>query len=244
MKRYLGIITGMLFVLNIFFSWAVAGEIQNGVTPGAKTDVTQNISTKDIIWTSGELADHIFGDQTLYYDTDPIVAPTSSQLEFKYGLWNSPDVTLSVSLNGTYLGSVVADQGYISPGPEYETWDVTGILQDGVNHIEVYASPSGGEAIVGAFTIYGEMTTGSINGTVTDVTGKPLRAIVIAINLETKEKAWAITDVNGHYEILDLEQGNYLVLCIKRGYKPGITTAFVMAGEATIVHFELSPKLE
>jgi len=86
------------------------------------------------------------------------------------------------------------------------------------------------------------MPPGSINGTVTDVTGKPLRAFVIAINTETKEKGKAVTDVNGNYKIPDLKQGNYLVLCIKRGYKLGITRAFVMADESTIVNFELVPK--
>lgn len=152
MKRLIMMV--MFLCLIIQGVSAIAGETRNGITTGVEINLPQNVSTLSIVWTSGELADHIFGDQTLSYNTNPITAPIQSQLEFKYGLWNSPNVTLSVSLNGTFLGSVVADQGYISPGPEYETWDVTGILQDGVNSIEVQALPSTGEAIVGAFTIY------------------------------------------------------------------------------------------
>jgi outer membrane protein assembly factor BamB len=85
---------------------------------------------------------------------------------------------------------------------------------------------------------------GSIKGNVIDgLTGGPIpRAIVIAINRDTKEKAFGVTDSDGYYEIPGLEQGNYLVLCIKRGYQIGFTGAFVMSGEATIVNFTLEPK--
>jgi len=61
--------------------------------------------------------------------------------------------------------------------------------------------------------------TGTINGHVTDLAGEPLGALVIAINAETKEKAGDITDADGYYEIPDLEQGIYWLICIKRDYK-------------------------
>ena len=88
--------------------------------------------------------------------------------------------------------------------------------------------------------------TGSINGHVKDaVTEEPIpKAIVIAINAETKEKTIDITNADGYYEIPDLEQGIYLVLCIKKGYKPGIKKVEVIAGEETPVPFELSPNPE
>jgi hypothetical protein len=86
--------------------------------------------------------------------------------------------------------------------------------------------------------------SGAIEGNVRDgLTGGPIhQAIVIAINIETKEKAFGRTDSDGSYEIPDLKQGNYLVLCIKRGYEPGITRALVMVDEVTIVNFTLKPK--
>ncbi|MBC8233343.1 carboxypeptidase regulatory-like domain-containing protein [bacterium] len=81
---------------------------------------------------------------------------------------------------------------------------------------------------------------GAINGYVTNIAGGPLRALVIAVNDKTKVKA--VTDVDGYYEILDLEAGIYWVLCIKKGYKPGIKKAEVKSGETTTVGFQLLPQ--
>jgi hypothetical protein len=96
-----------------------------------------------VLWDSGELADHIFGGETLEYTTADLPPVTQAELQFKCGLWNSPDANLTVSLNGTELGSVVADQGYISPGPEYVTWDITHAIKVGANLISVTADGEG-----------------------------------------------------------------------------------------------------
>ncbi|MBC8228496.1 carboxypeptidase regulatory-like domain-containing protein [bacterium] len=90
---------------------------------------------------------------------------------------------------------------------------------------------------------YQKVGTGSINGTVTDGAGNPIKfALVIAVLGETKIKAF--TDSEGNYEITDLEPGIYWVLCIKKGYKVGIRKAEVVAGEETTVNFRLRPKPE
>ena len=95
---------------------------------------------------------------------------------------------------------------------------------------------------MGAYEYQG-VSTGSINGTVTDWAGNPIElALVIAVLDETKEKDF--TDSGGYYEILALELGTYLVLCIKRGYKLGIRKAEVVAGEETTVNFRLREKPE
>ena len=86
--------------------------------------------------------------------------------------------------------------------------------------------------------------TGDINGNVREVTGKPLRALVIAINAETKEKDRTVTNTDGYYKISDLAPGIYWVLCIKRGYEAGIKKAEVVAGKETTVDFTLIPKME
>jgi hypothetical protein len=79
---------------------------------------------------------------------------------------------------------------------------------------------------------------GSINGTVTDMAGNPIKwALVIAVLGETKIKAF--TNREGNYEILNLEPGAYWVLCIKKGYKVGIRKAEVVAGGVTTVDFRL-----
>jgi len=86
------------------------------------------------------------------------------------------------------------------------------------------------------------IVTGSINGNVTDLAGEPLRALVIAINAKTKEKDKVVSDAYGYYEILNLGPGTYLVLAIKKGYKPGVKVIKVVAGEPTPVDFALEPK--
>ena len=84
---------------------------------------------------------------------------------------------------------------------------------------------------------------GTINGHVTNLAGNPIEfAIVIAINIGTKEKTWDITDVDGYYEIQELPPGMYLLIAIKKGYKAGIAKVEVEAGGTTTKDFKLRPK--
>lgn len=86
--------------------------------------------------------------------------------------------------------------------------------------------------------------TGSISGSVTDAaTGGAIeKAFILAIQLPTKDKAWALTGKSGTYDISDLVPGFYLVIAIKKGYNPGVEIAIVKAGEVTTVDFMLTPK--
>lgn len=73
-----------------------------------------------------------------------------NDLTVKYGLWNSPDVLFDVIVNGTIVGSLLADRGYISPGPEFFTFDVTGLLIDGLNSILFTGnSANNGDYVIG-----------------------------------------------------------------------------------------------
>ena len=88
-----------------------------------------------------------------------------------------------------------------------------------------------------------EPGVGTINGHVTNLTGNPIEfAIVIAINIETKEKTWDVTDADGYYEIQELPPGMYLLIVIKKDYKPGIAKVEVEAGVTTTKDFKLRPK--
>jgi hypothetical protein len=81
-----------------------------------------------------------------------------------------------------------------------------------------------------------------IAGIVTDTnTGEPIQdAMIIVINPQTRERR--TTDVNGYYEVIPLQPGNYWVICFKRGYKFGIQKATVDPGMVTPVDFPLSPR--
>lgn len=71
-------------------------------------------------------------------------------IDVKYGLWNSPDVLVSVEFNGTPVGDFTADLGYLSPGPSFTGFDVTGLLLDGLNTISFNGfGASSGDYVVG-----------------------------------------------------------------------------------------------
>ena len=112
---------------------------------------------------------------------------------------------------------------------------------DGAPPDDIEGNPRDEFPDIGAYEY--QVGTGSINGTVTDRAGNPIkRALVIAALGETKEKDF--TDSEGYYEILALEPGTYWVLCIKKDYKLGIRKAEVVAGEETTVNFRLKEKPE
>ena len=94
-------------------------------------------------------------------------------------------------------------------------------------------------------TVIGLARIGSISGNVIDNVGRPVKlAFVIAVNTDTQDKYKAFTNGNGDYDIPELPAATYWVICIKKGYRVGIKTAEVVAGEATIVDFMLISKLE
>lgn len=87
-------------------------------------------------WSSGDLGNNVINDAGQFQLFPNLVNPSNvhqAWVDVTYGLWNSPDVTVDVSLNGTIVGTFIADQGYISPGPESVTFEVTGLLLNGAN---------------------------------------------------------------------------------------------------------------
>jgi len=182
-------------------------------------------------------------------------------------LWaDSPDeiyVDASSEINITYSdiqgglpgdGNINVDPLFVDVvGGDYHLNDYSpcigaGIMTPDVPNTDIEGNPRpnppGSNPDIGAYeNPLGEplSVSGSINGTVTDMAGNPIKlALVIAVLGETKEKAF--TDSEGYYEILNLKPGTYWVLCIKKGYKAGIKKAEVVAGEETTVDFKLSPK--
>lgn len=97
-----------------------------------------DVEAQPLTWTSGDLGNNVIydaGDFSLFPElTNPLnILP--AELVVKYGLWNSPDVLVDVFINDFLVGNFLADQGYIYPGPEFASYDVKGLLQDGKNTI-------------------------------------------------------------------------------------------------------------
>ena len=83
------------------------------------------------------------GAFSVFFDLTSPSNSANSFIDIKYGLWNSPDVPVDTSINGTLVGSFIADQGYNSPGPEFINFDVTGLLLNGTNEISFLGSGLG-----------------------------------------------------------------------------------------------------
>ena len=119
-----------MFICVVMFLFGIAG------IAGAQSTITS----------TGDLGNNIIYDGGSYDVYLNLVQPSNSlpaNLQIKYGLWSSPDVTVDVSFNGNILGNFIADLGYVSPGPKYIDFTVTGMLIDGIDHISFQGSGSG-----------------------------------------------------------------------------------------------------
>jgi hypothetical protein len=102
-------------------------------------------------WTTGDLDTHMApGDESVFEADLP--GATDAVLTIKYGLWDSPDMLLTVTINGVFAFDVLADAGYLSPGPTFDESDVTALLHAGSNEIRVTAT-DGGVAVLGSLTL-------------------------------------------------------------------------------------------
>ncbi len=106
---------------------------------------------------TGDLGNNVIGQAGSFAVSLSASAPSNVQpasIDVKYGLWNSPDVQVSVFFNSTLVGSFLADQGYIAPGPEFASFDVTGLLLEGANAILFDGfGANGGAYVVGQVTL-------------------------------------------------------------------------------------------
>ena len=113
---------------KLFSSILVAAFL---ASPFAVNAVPMTVST-------GDLGINVIDNAGAFSVSLSVMAPSNTMpasVVVKYGLWDSPDVDVSVFFNGNLVGSFLADQGYVSPGPEFATFDVTGLLLDGTNSI-------------------------------------------------------------------------------------------------------------
>jgi MYXO-CTERM domain-containing protein len=113
-------------------------------------------SAVPLVWSSGDLGNNVIPGQSDYFLFPELLQPTGAPafLTIEYGLWNSPDVFVEVGMNGTPVGSFLADLGFLNPGPEFVTFDVTGLLVDGTNTVQFITVGSLlGEYVVGSAEI-------------------------------------------------------------------------------------------
>jgi hypothetical protein len=120
----------------------------------------------DTLWWTGNIEYHIFGGQSVSWDPD-LPEIDGVVMQIKYGLWNSPSVGLAVSINGNYLGTCMANYGYISPGPKYARAPISDYIVPGPDLVEIVAS-GGGEAVIGYVAAGVRVTGGELAGDIED----------------------------------------------------------------------------
>lgn len=100
----------------------------------------------------------ISGDSSFSVD---LATPSPSNLmdsilTVKYGLWNSPVLTVGVLFNGHLIGSFTADEGYIIPGPKTKIFDFSDPLNDGTNSV-MFTTLAGLDGIFPGIYVVGQV---------------------------------------------------------------------------------------
>lgn len=216
-----------LTIINNTIAHNFAAEKGGGIEVSVDSSIT---ILNTILW--GNIPDEIYVDETSEIDI------TYSDIQGGWpgeGNIDADPKFVDPDLGDYYLSNCSPCIGAGIMTPEVPDTDIEGNPRP---------NPPGSNPDMGAYETPLAAAFGIISGHVTDLVGNPLRALVIAINAETKDKYKTVTDADGYYEITDLEPGTYWVLCIKRGYRLGIRKAEVVSGEETTVNFRLRKKSE
>jgi outer membrane receptor protein involved in Fe transport len=100
----------------------------------------------------------------------------------------------------------------------------------------------GAAAVALTGSAYGQTTTGSVRGYVTDANGAPLAEVLIgARNLASGTQAEATSARNGFYALSGLKPGAYEVTARRIGQAPQIRQLALGVGEVLSVDFRLAP---
>ncbi|MDX2151179.1 MAG: PEP-CTERM sorting domain-containing protein [Bryobacteraceae bacterium] len=100
---------------------------------------------------TGDLGNNVIDGGTAYSLNLDAFGPSNvlpAEITIKYGLWNSPNVPVDVFFNSSLVGSFLADNAYLSTGPAFIAFSVTGLLVDGTNVIK-FESTGPGDYVVG-----------------------------------------------------------------------------------------------
>ena len=101
---------------------------------------------------SGDLGYNVVTASGSYTWSPTLSAPSNTlpaTLGVVYGLWNDPGLVVHAFVNGTDVGSFLVEAGYFDPGPSSNSFNISGLLVDGVNTI-TFSSP---DAFEGEYVI-------------------------------------------------------------------------------------------
>ena len=98
-----------------------------------------------------------------------------------------------------------------------------------------------GIVIMSSVTVFGQLTTGTIGGTVTDQTGASMPGVTVTLKqTETGVTRTTLTNETGRYDALSLPTGTYEISASLTGFQTAVRTGITLAvGQNGLVNFAL-----
>ena len=94
--------------------------------------------------------------------------------------------------------------------------------------------------LLSAVLIYGQGTSGSILGTVTDPQGAVIAGVTVSVkNLDTQRQRQVVTDSSGYYRVEALPVGRYEVRAERQGFKVTVNSLTLTVGEEAVTNFKM-----
>src|SRR5213593_4342941 len=94
--------------------------------------------------------------------------------------------------------------------------------------------------VLSAVVIYGQGTSGTILGTVTDPQGAVVAGATVSVkNLDTQRQRQVVTDSDGYYRVEALPVGRYEVRAERQGFKVTVNSLTLTVGEEAVTNFKM-----
>ena len=94
--------------------------------------------------------------------------------------------------------------------------------------------------VLSAVVIYGQGTSGTILGTVTDPQGAVVAGATVSVkNLDTQRQRQVVTDSDGYYRVEALPVGRYEVRAERQGFKVTLSSLTLTVGEEAVTNFKM-----
>ena len=94
--------------------------------------------------------------------------------------------------------------------------------------------------VLSAVAIFGQGTSGTILGTVTDPQGAVIAGVAVSVkNLDTQRQRQVVTDSSGYYRVEALPVGRYEVRAERQGFKVTLSSLTLTVGEEAVTNFKM-----
>src|SRR5207237_10369187 len=94
--------------------------------------------------------------------------------------------------------------------------------------------------LLSAVFVYGQGTSGTILGTVTDPQGAVIAGVTVSVkNLDTQRQRQVVTDSSGYYRVEALPVGRYEVRAERQGFTVLVNSLTLTVGEEAVTNLKM-----